>query len=225
MELWAWIAIVAGAVVVLFALIGSGSRLASRTGQRRRHQDELKARFGPEYELAVARQGRKDAQDVLEERLAAYEEIQHPNIGPSEREKHTVDWRQAQYRFVDSPERAVREAEHIVVTVMEQRGYLAEDASSRLMRSPSTTPISPTRIGRRTTPSAWPTAAPRPSTRCSRHSSSTASCSSSSLTAPNARTPSSTRSLRQSTGTRRPQTGSLRLFVERMRREPTAIRR
>ncbi len=107
MELWAWIAIGAGAVIVLSALIVSVTRMARRTGRRRRHQDELKARFGPEYELAVARQGRKGAEDVLDERLSAYEDIQHPNIGPSERETHTVDWRQAQYRFVDSPERAV----------------------------------------------------------------------------------------------------------------------
>ena len=131
MELWTWIAIGAVAVVVLSALVVSGTRIARRTGRRRRHQDELKTRFGPEYELAVARQGRKGAEQVLEERLSAYEDIQHPSIGPSERETHTLDWRQAQYRFVDSPERAIREAEHIVVTVMEQRGYPAEDASSR----------------------------------------------------------------------------------------------
>ncbi len=131
MELWMWIVIGVVAAIVVFALVGFGTRIARRTGRRRRHQEELQERFGPEYELAVAREGRKGAEEILEQRLSAYEGVEHPAIGPSERETHTAEWRQAQFRFVDSPERAVREAEHIVVTVMEERGYLTEDASVR----------------------------------------------------------------------------------------------
>jgi hypothetical protein len=131
MELWMWIVIGVAAAVVLFIVVAFGTRIARETGRRRRHQEELQERFGPEYERAVEQDGRKGAEEILEQRLSAYEGVEHPGIGPSERETHTAEWRRAQFRFVDSPERAVREAEHIVVTAMEQRGYLTEDASTR----------------------------------------------------------------------------------------------
>ena len=131
MDLWMWIVAGVVAAVVLFALLAVGNLIARRTGRRRRHQEELQNRFGPEYELAVAADGRKGAEEALERRLSEYGAVEHPGLAPSERETHTAEWRRAQFRFVDSPERAVREAEHIVVTVMEERGYSTEDASVR----------------------------------------------------------------------------------------------
>ncbi len=131
MELWIWIVIGVVAAVVVFIVVATGTRIARETGRRRRHQEELQERFGPEYDRAVEHDGRKGAEETLEQRLSTYDGIEHPSIGPSERETHTAEWRQAQFHFVDSPERAVREAEHIVVTAMEQRGYLTEDASMR----------------------------------------------------------------------------------------------
>jgi hypothetical protein len=131
MDLWIWIVIGVVAAIVLFALAAVGTLMASRAGRRRRHHEELQERFGPEYERAVAQDGRKGAEETLEQRLSTYDGADHPAIGPAERETHTTEWRQAQFHFVDSPERAVREAEHIVVSAMEERGYPTADASVR----------------------------------------------------------------------------------------------
>jgi hypothetical protein len=131
MDLWIWIVIGVAAAIVLFALTAFGTTIARRSGRRRRHQEELRDRFGPEYERVAAQGGPKVAEEELEERLSAYDGADHPALGPSDREAHTTEWRQAQFRFVDSPERAVREAEHIVVSAMEERGYPTEDASVR----------------------------------------------------------------------------------------------
>jgi hypothetical protein len=131
MDLWIWIVIGVAAAIVLFALTAFGTTIARRSGRRRRRQEELQERFGPEYERVVAQDGRKGAEEKLERRLSRYDGADHPALGPSERESHTTEWRHAQFRFVDSPERAVREAEHIVVSVMEERGYPTDDASVR----------------------------------------------------------------------------------------------
>ena len=131
MDLWIWIVIGVAAAIVLFALTAFGTTIARRSGRRRRRQEELQERFGPEYERVVAQDGRRGAEETLEQRLSTYAGAEHPALGPSERESHTAEWRLAQFRFVDSPERAVREAEHIVVSAMEEHGYPTDDASVR----------------------------------------------------------------------------------------------
>ncbi len=129
MDLWLWIVVGVVAVLLLSAAVAFVYRGARRTGRRRRHEEELRERFGPEYERVVHDVGRKEAATALEERLSRYDGRDHPALAPADREAHTTAWRQAQFQFVDSPERAVREAEHLVVTVMEERHYMADDAS------------------------------------------------------------------------------------------------
>jgi hypothetical protein len=131
MELWTWIVVGVAAAVALVALLILGGRLVVGIGRRRRHRQELEERFGPEYARAVTQGGRKHAEDELDSRLSTYEQLDHPTLGPSEREERTAAWRRAQFHFVDSPERAVWEAEHIVVSVMQERGFPTDDASVR----------------------------------------------------------------------------------------------
>jgi hypothetical protein len=131
MELWMWIVLGVVAALALFAALAIGGRLIAASRRRRQRREELAERFGLEYDRTVEQEGRKQATAVLEARVSTYEALEHPTLGPSEREDQTLAWREAQFRFVDSPGRAVREAEHIVVSVMDARGYPTDDAAER----------------------------------------------------------------------------------------------
>jgi hypothetical protein len=131
MELWMWIVAGVIAALALFAIVTLLRRSARRSGRRQRRHAELRDRFGPEYERAVDEEGRKAGRLMLEQRLSDYDGLEHPTLAPGERDQITEEWRRAQFGFVDSPERAVREAEHLVVSVMESRGYPTADASVR----------------------------------------------------------------------------------------------
>jgi len=124
--------IVFGAGVGALVLLGTGTRriLIARHRQQR-HARALRDRFGPEYERAVAASGRHDGEQALDARLRRYEALEHPTLSPHEREEHTEAWWNLQLRFVDAPERSVREAEHLVVTVMEERGFPTSDGVVR----------------------------------------------------------------------------------------------
>lgn len=128
METWVWIAIAAVAALLLLLLVVA---VASWRGRRRRRQ--LKETFGPEYERAVAKTGkRQQAEQELRERERRHEEIElHALSGPS-RARLEDEWRALQSRFLDDPEGTARAAEGLVGRVMEERGYpSAEDREQR----------------------------------------------------------------------------------------------
>ena len=72
-----------------------------------------------------------NSRSVLDQRLDAYESLELQNLPPASRDDHTERWRELQFHFIDSPEGAVREAEHLVVTVMAERGYPTADHMTR----------------------------------------------------------------------------------------------
>jgi hypothetical protein len=131
MELWMWVLIAGGIVIVgLVALVGV-PWARRRVAERRRHRRELRERFGQEYGRVVGEHGRKRGERVLDERLESYEDLEPQSLRPAVREEHTETWRELQFGFVDSPERSVREAEHLVVSVMDERGYPTDDVTVR----------------------------------------------------------------------------------------------
>ncbi len=131
MKFWMWVLIVGGTLVVGLAAVVAVPWVRRRVTGGRRHRRDLRDRFGLEYEHAVAEQGRRSGERALDERLASYEGLEHHSLAPAVREEHTQTWRDLQFGFVDSPERAVREAEHLVVSVMDERGYPTEDVTVR----------------------------------------------------------------------------------------------
>jgi hypothetical protein len=52
-------------------------------------------------------------------------------LEPAARQRYAEAWRDTQARFVDSPEQAIREADHLVTEVMRERGYPMEDFDQR----------------------------------------------------------------------------------------------
>jgi hypothetical protein len=126
MPVWGWILIAAIVVVAVVAVIVAGSR-----GNRRR-SEELKQRFGPEYERTVTETG---DQNAAEKELAAREQKREQlDIVPLTAESlgnYAHSWRAVQTAFVDDPKSAVGEADRLVTRVMSERGYPVDDFDRR----------------------------------------------------------------------------------------------
>ena len=114
MDTWMWV------VIVLVALIVLG--IAWIAWQRQR-TEQLKERFGPEYERTVAESDKREGEKELLEREKRHEELDIRPLSTESRERFRDEWQNVQARFVDDPEGAVRDADGLVARVMTERGY------------------------------------------------------------------------------------------------------
>ncbi len=113
------------AVVVVLAVIALVLLVAA--GLRDRRSQQLRARFGPEYERAVEETGdRQRAERLLRERMERRRELPIRDLEPAARKRHAEGWRAIQGRFVDDPKGAVAAADEMVTRLMRDRGYPAE---------------------------------------------------------------------------------------------------
>jgi hypothetical protein len=111
-------AIVVAAVVVVAVFAWLSAR------RRRTTTAALRRRFGPEYDQAVREHGsarRAEAQLANREKRVGTLEIR--DLDPAERERFSMQWHALQSRFVDDPTFAVTEADAIVTSLMQTRGY------------------------------------------------------------------------------------------------------
>jgi hypothetical protein len=126
MPVWGWILIAAMVVIIAVVII------AAISAGRRKRTDQLKERFGPEYERTVSEAGEQKA---AEKELAARERKRDKlDIRPLTRhalEEYTGRWRAVQTEFVDNPSSAVGDADRLVTEVMRERGYPVEDFDQR----------------------------------------------------------------------------------------------
>src|SRR5512141_2027074 len=84
----------------------------------------LRQRFGPEYERAVREQGsERRAEAQLADREKRVERFKIRDLDPTERERFSGQWHALQSRFVDDPKGAVKEADALVSSLMQARGY------------------------------------------------------------------------------------------------------
>ncbi len=120
-----WVAVV---VVVAVALAAVGYVVLQR--QRR---SRLRERFGPEYERLMAKhENKRAAEDELRAREQRVAELDLRPLAPEARQAYAQRWTEVQERFVDAPGFAVTEADHLVTSVMAERGYPTEDFEQRL---------------------------------------------------------------------------------------------
>lgn len=123
---WVVVVVLAALAAIAVALV-----VASRTSRRRHEQ--LKARFGPEYDRALAEHG---SEAKAERELAAREKRVHKQklrpLSDPDRVQYSADWRQVQARFVDDPSGAVQAADDLIQTVMLARGYSSKDIDERI---------------------------------------------------------------------------------------------
>lgn len=106
--------------------------------QRRRNNTvQLRKRFGSEYDRAVVEHGsNRKAESKLEDREKRVEKLNIRELGVSQRERFIVDWHTIESRFLDHPRGAVTEADELVSSLLQARGYpvsgfdqVAEDVS------------------------------------------------------------------------------------------------
>src|SRR5437763_8213524 len=121
-----WIvAIIVVAIVVVAAL----ALLAAR---RRTRTNNLRDRFGPEYDRVADRaDGRRDAEKELERRQDRREQLDIRPLAPAARERFADRWEQTQTLFVEDPHAAITQADRLVTEVMRERGYPVEDDFER----------------------------------------------------------------------------------------------
>ncbi|HEY7820098.1 MAG TPA: hypothetical protein VIG29_17885 [Vicinamibacteria bacterium] len=110
------------AILIIFAgavmLVALGWYWVTRSRSRR-----LRETFGPEYERAVSRDGRAEGEKLLDERRKRVEKYALHPLPAEDRVRFLKRWDEAQSRFVDDPEAAIADAQHLVDEVMESRGY------------------------------------------------------------------------------------------------------
>ena len=118
--------IVIGVLVALAVIV-----IAFVLTQKRR-SDELRKKFGPEYERLVHQRGDiRHAESELSERVDRVRQLHINPITPEQRERFADAWRSDQARFVDDPKAAVVEADRLVADLMQVRGYPVGDFEQR----------------------------------------------------------------------------------------------
>jgi hypothetical protein len=112
--------IVAIAAVTFFAL----QRRRARTAALRR-------KFGPEYDWAMKSHGQR-GEAVLAAREKRAEQIRLRDLDSGERARFLERWKIVQANFVDSPKGALGEADSLIASLLEARGYPAGDFDQRV---------------------------------------------------------------------------------------------
>ncbi|GGM97566.1 hypothetical protein [Streptomyces fuscichromogenes] len=89
-----------------------------------RRRRALRERFGPEYERTVDdADSRLAAERELGARQKRHEKLDIKPLPDRVRERYARDWDDVQHEFVDRPEDAVHDADRLVTSLMEERGY------------------------------------------------------------------------------------------------------
>ena len=124
MDTWVWIVIIA-AIVIVVALIAWAAT-------RKRRTDELRNRFGPEYDRALAHEGgRRQAESDLREREKRHDALDIQPLNPDTADRYRQEWQDVQAKFVDAPEESVHRADGLITEVMQRRGYPMSDFEQR----------------------------------------------------------------------------------------------
>ena len=107
------------ALVIMLVIVWAIARQRSR-----RRTAALRARFGPEYDAALQEYGtRRKAELALETRLRRVEGLTLRPLEEGERMRYLAAWDGIQARFVDHPRGAVTEADELINSVLQARGY------------------------------------------------------------------------------------------------------
>ncbi len=120
--------IVLAAVVVLVIVVAVVVYARKRT----KTTAGLRNRFGPEYDRAVKQHGsERIAEAKLADRETRVDLLKIRDLDTVERERYLEQWQAAQSRFVDFPKGAVTEADELVNSLMQTRGYPVTDFDQR----------------------------------------------------------------------------------------------
>jgi hypothetical protein len=99
---------------------------------QKRRSEELRGKFGPEYERLVRQHGdARHAERELGDRIQRVQQLHIKPLSAEHRNRFADAWRSDQARFVDDPKGAVVEADRLVADLMQVRGYPVGDFEQR----------------------------------------------------------------------------------------------
>ncbi|MGI9008687.1 MAG: hypothetical protein ACR2FU_21285 [Streptosporangiaceae bacterium] len=114
--------VIVAIIVVILIIIAVA--IAVPAARRRR----LKERFGPEYDRMVAEQpSQRKAEAELASRERRVRSLDIKHLSPEARTQYMAQWAGIQERFVDQPTAAVGQAQDLVTSVLQERGYPTEE--------------------------------------------------------------------------------------------------
>jgi hypothetical protein len=100
--------------------------------QRKKKAEHLRNRFGSEYDRTVLERGsERNALAALAAREERVNSLKLHDLAPAERERFLSEWQVVQSRFVDHPRGAVIEADDLIASLMNARGYPVADFEQR----------------------------------------------------------------------------------------------
>src|SRR3954453_20677108 len=119
MQPWVWVLLIVVLVVVVLAAVAV---------MRRRRTENLRGRFGPEYDRAVeASDDRRNAEQNLLDRAHRRDQLDIQPLPEAARARYSEQWRGIQERFIDDPAGSVGAAHTLLDQVMAERGYPTHD--------------------------------------------------------------------------------------------------
>lgn len=111
-------------IIGLFVAVG----VAIWALMQKRKTDQLRSKFGPEYDKALdEHRDRRRAETELEQRTKRVARFHIRPLDPDDRARYADEWRREQAHFVDDPRDAVHHADDLVQEVMQERGYPVGD--------------------------------------------------------------------------------------------------
>jgi hypothetical protein len=122
-QTWTLVAIVAAVVLIA---------VAAYAIHRSRQSHQLRARFGAEYDRAVAKHGsRAQAEAELRRREDRVEHLTIVALSPADAARFGAAWTALQADFVDNPRGVVDQADALVRELLARRGYPVTDFEHR----------------------------------------------------------------------------------------------
>lgn len=114
--------------IIIAALVVVVLVLGSLLFFQRHRSDQLRSRFGPEYDREVKESGDKSkAEAKLVEREKRVKSLSIRPLEPTDRARFTRSWQNVQAEFVDDPEGSIGHADSLLAEVMSARGYPVSD--------------------------------------------------------------------------------------------------
>jgi hypothetical protein len=121
--------LIAVAVVVVLIIIAAVVLYARK---RKNTTAGLRNRFGPEYDRALKQHGsERKAEAKLAGRETRVDMLKIRDLDLAERDRYVAQWQAVQSGFVDYPKGAVTEADELVNSLMQTRGYPVTDFDQR----------------------------------------------------------------------------------------------
>ena len=110
------------AAVVFVVLVGIA--ITGYVLYRRNRTRSLRNRFGAEYDRAVITHGSSsNAEAKLADRQTRVKALAIRDLSATEHDRYLSEWNTVQSRFVDHPKAAVTEADDLINSLLEARGY------------------------------------------------------------------------------------------------------